>query len=794
MRHRRLPLLLVAVLLAACAQHDLREDGPGEADDYYAMKRAGTNDPQRAYAVARAAMSRMGRYSTATGALVQRGRIAANAEGATLQPWKFLGPGNVGGRTRTLVIDSNAPDVMYAGGVSGGIWKSNNGGAWWEPRGDVLANLTVNSLAMHPVDHAVLYAGTGEGYFREEQRGTNLPLRGNGIYVTRDGAASWTHLASTATPDFHFVNDLTISTHEPSRIYAATRTGVFRSNDAGASWTRVLATTVKGGCLDLAFRGDTSGDFLLVSCGTFEQATVYRTEHGESDTAWTPVLSEPDMGRTTLAIAPSNPSIVYALSASNEPGEQHEGFLAVYRSTKSGETGSWETRASNDDPDIVTRMLLSNPRGACQLPPEWVTMGWYCNTIAVDPADPERVWAGGVDLFRSDDGGRTWGRGSDWAAQSKLPQFVHADQHSIVFDPRYDGVNNRRMYATNDGGIYRTNDARGGVALGRNAACQDHMFMDFTPLISNYGVTQFYHGAVSPDGRMFMAGAQDNGTNLGFVEDPQHWFRVLGGDGGYVAIDPRAPQVWYAEAQFGYFTVSQGHGEFKEAFDGLDDDFLFITPFAMDPNESKRLWIGGRYLWRTDDGAKLWKRASTQLPAQVSAVAIAPGASDRVVAGTNGGDIVRNTAATKASPVTQWKSTRPREGFVSWLSYDPIDVNTVYATYSGFGGAHVWTSNDGGETWSSIDANLPDIPVHSIVVDPTRRDRLYLGTDLGVFVSLDRGTSWNVENTGYPPVVTEALVIGQGATGPALYAFTHGRGAWRTELTVPGLRRRAVRK
>jgi hypothetical protein len=688
---------------------------------------------------------------------------------------------------------------MYAGGVSGGVWRTNNGGVEWTPVGDALTNLAVNALVMHPMNHDVLYAGTGEGFFREDVRGTGLPLRGNGIYVTRDRGASWTQLPSTANADFQFVNDLTISTHDPARVYAATRTGVWRSNDGGASWTRVLDPHANGGCLDLAFRGDTSGDFLFASCGTLGQATVFRARAAESDAAWEAVLSQPYQGRTSLAIAPSNPSVVYALAASNQPGNFNQGLLAVYRSDRGGDAGSWEARATNESADFVATMLLTNPSGMCSVEqPFYSTMGWYCNVIAVDPVDANRVWAAGVDLFRSEDGGATWGRASSWEVEG-YPWWVHADQHAIVFDPRYDGAQNRTMYTTNDGGIFRTLDARAPVGTGKTAACSTGMEqMEFESLNHNYGVTQFYHGAVFPDGTHFVGGTQDNGTLFGTFGKPDDWQRWLGGDGAFVAIDPQEPTTLYAETQWGDFEkLTRGLPFFVPSSQGLSDDFLFVTPFVLDANDPKRLWIAGRRLWRTDNRATLWKPASAFLPAQVSALAVAPGNSNRVLAGTTQGHIARTDAATTANGTTAWTVTQPRAGWVSSLTFDPADANVVYATYAGFGGAHVWRSLDGGATWTprdgSGDSALPDIPAHSLAVDPIRRDRLYLGTDLGVFVSLDAGETWAVENSGFAAVVTEWVTVAPGARGPAVYAFTHGRGAWRAELTPIAPRHRGVR-
>ena len=804
-------LIPIALLTLACSSRvgaPTRNDQPDAAAEYHAMLRAGSEDPHRDYAVAREAMKSMPLYSTASDRLARtylKGEIESNdANGRPFDRWLPLGPGNIGGRTRALIIDPIEPRFVYAAGVSGGVWKSETGGEGWRAVGDELTNLAVNVLVMDPTDRRTIYAGTGEGYYREEVRGTGLPLRGYGIYVTRDAGESWSHLTSTANSDFHWVNDIVVSPHDSSRLYAATRTGVWRSRNAGATWTRVLTATVKGGCLDLSLRTDTGADYLFASCGTFEQATVYRSTNASASGPWSAVLSEMDMGRTSLAIAPSNQSIVYALAASNEPGSYQQGLLGIFRSDENGDAGSWKPVFTNDGgvTDPAT-FILANPLYG-QLPEcygpsyrrEYINMGWYCNVIAVDPIDPNRVWAGGVDLFRSDDGGKTWNPATFWWTRESRPSFVHADQHRIVFHPHYDGAANKTMFVANDGGVYRTEDAQAATATGPRAACSPTQSqLVFKPLNRNYGVTQFYHGAVFRDGRRFIGGTQDNGTLVGTITDGINgWMRVFGGDGGYVAIDPVDETINYAATQNGNF-LKRGPGQtvFYDVVTGLSDQFLFITPFMLDPNKRERLWTGGRSMWRTDDGAALWKRASGTLPGRVSALAVAPGMPDRVFAGTETGHIARSDAATTSTESTEWSLARPREGFVSSLTFDPSDANVAWATYAGFGGEHVWRSADGGVTWSPRSGNLPDMPVHSLAVDPTRSDRLYLGTDLGVFVSLDGGLTWVVENTGFAAAVTETVVIANGSRGPAIYAFTHGRGVWRAELVLAPPKRRTVR-
>ena len=786
-------------------------DEPDAALEHAILKRRGPtadHDPVASYRIALQHMDTMPRNATRFGAeLAARPgpgllAFAKFVTARALGTWSPLGPGNIGGRTRTLAIHPDNPEIMYAGGVSGGVWKTTDGGQSWTPLADQIANIAINSMAMHPEDPDVLYVGTGEGYFREEVRGTWLPLRGAGIYKTSDGGATWIQLEATDSPTFHWVNDLLISEDDPERIYAATRTGVHLSSDGGTTWERILDPEVNGGCLDLALRTDRPADWLFAACGTFEQATVYRrkmTATGE----WEAVLSEPGMGRTTLAIAPSDQSVIYALSASNDPGPNgvfEQGLHAVYRSTNTGSAGSWSVRVDNTDAAKINTLLLTNPVIAslvdCAFDEQdaWSSMGWYCNVIAVDPVDPDVVWAGGVDLFRSDDGGRTWGPTSFWWTERSTPSFVHADQHAIVFHPDYDGVNNTTLFSGTDGGVFRTDNP--GAAIGHDMAaiCDPGLSsVRFADLNNGFGITQFYHGAPFPGGESYLGGTQDNGTLFGDDDTGvDGWQHILGGDGGYVAIDPGNPDRIYAESQrFGFSRSVDGGQTFEEAIEGIGEsgsDFLFITPFVMDPNQPQRLWTGGRRLWRTDDGATTWGAASGSPlgSGQVSALAVAPGNSQTVLVGTTNGFIHRNEEALAANATTHWEASRPREGFVSSLAFEPGGSDVVYATFAGFGGQHVWRSADGGVTWEAIDGSgstaVPDIPVHSIVVDPGSSQRLYLGTDLGVFTSINGGRTWAVENTGFANAVTEWLAIGDDDGFPVLFAFTHGRGAWKVKL------------
>lgn len=783
-------------------------EDPGGAQAYYAAKRQAKDgrmvDLYQRYQAARRHLARMPQVSSPD--RLRLPRSSAGKQDLVTARWEALGPGNIGGRTRALLIHPLNPQILYSGGVSGGIWKSEDGGDRWRPLNDFLPNLAVSAMAMHPTNPDVIYTGTGEGHFREVVRGTGLPLRGAGIFRSEDAGRSWARLAGATSEDFYWVNDLIVVPAQPDRLYAATRTGIWRSSDGGETWSRVLAPANFGGCFDLARRTDRDTDYLLASCGTFAQAAVYLNPAAESAQPWVESLADPGMGRTSLAFAPSNQNVVYALAASYVagPGDNFRGGLhAVFQSREGGAPDSWEARVRNTDAVKLNTVLLTNPLLAhleeCGSAASgfYSNLGWYTNVIAVDPTDSEIVWAGGVDLFRSDDGGANWGPVTYWAAS---PPSAHADQHVIRFHPDYDGESNQTMFLAGDGGVWRSDNARADRPIGPQAVCDPaNSSVEWTGLNHNLGITQFYHGVPFPDGRRYLGGTQDNGTLLGSdAGGSDAWDMIHGGDGGYVAVDPADPETLYAESQrLGFVKSVDGGRTFRQSVFGITEpasNFLFIAPFQMDPSDPKRLWIGGRRLWRTSDAARTWTAASAAPPSsagKISAIAVAPSNPKRVVAGTDDGLVYRQSAALSADGATPWPASRPRSGFVSWLAFDPRDSDIVYATYAGFGGDHVWKSADGGINWVSLDGrgdtSLPDIPVHAVLVNPEDGQSLFLATDLGVLVSHDGGLNWGVEITGFPNTVTESisrLERGQGES--ALFAFTHGRGAWRAILGVQG--------
>jgi len=800
-------------------EHELEEareryDKPDEAARYLLNRRLPEGETELRFELYLDAMEQvrgLPQYSTRERrwlpSLREQGlALRANDAGvapSVLQGWTPLGPGNIGGRTRALLVHPQTPDTMFAGAASGGVWRTTDGGKNWAPLTDLLPNLAVNALAFDPKNPEIIYAGTGEGYFNSDA------MRGAGIFRSGDGGNTWKRLDGTGGKDFYYVNDIVISKGNSNRIYAATRSGVMRSMDGGATWSRVVNEEFNNGCSDLAIRTDTATDVVFAACGLpgviqspgNVQASIYRNDNAGELGSWDVVYTEEGMSRTSLAIAPSNQNVIYAVSSENGAAGAAHSLHAVFRSNSGGAPGTW-VKVNDGRSGKLNAALFTNPIWAFQTEcrpgagaNQYFYQGWYDNVIAVDPQSENVVWVGGIDLFRSDDGGANWGMASFWQEGKTSARYVHADHHAIAFHPQFNGSANRTMFVGTDGGVFRTDNARAQTVTGSRAPCSaDAGRISWQSLNSGYGATQFYHGLPFPDGRTYFGGTQDNGVVIGSDDfGPNGWRELQSGDGGYVAVDPTDANVLYVENNGLSLKKTRDGKNWTPATTGIiNSGFGFIVPLAMDPNDPNRLWIGGLYLYRTKNGAELWTQASAPLKGTATAIAVAPSDSNFVLAGTDQGFIHRSISSNPGAD-TVWPDAHPRNGTVTSLAFDPTNRDIAYATYSNFGGKHVYRTTNGGLDWTPMDGPpptggtpspnaLPDIPVNCIVIDPTNTQRLYVGTDVGVFTSPDGGATWAVENSGFANAPVEWLAVGAYNGAAHLFAFTRGRGAWRVPL------------
>lgn len=687
--------------------------------------------------------------------------------------WEWIGPGNIGGRTRGIAIDPADASRLWTASAGGGVWRTVDGGVSWAPVDDFLLNLACTCIAIDPSDPAQMYVGTGEGFNNADA------LRGAGIFRTTD-ATTWTRLPATATPDFHFVNRIAVSPAGDT-VLAATATGIFRSTDlARAIWTKVHDVGVG----DVRFD---PGDGSRAVAGALDAAEAWFTTDGGS--TWRTSSHGPWSGRVELTYAAADSTVVYA-SVQAAHGE-------IWRSRDGGAT--YERRGTADaDGDPATYLG---------------DQGWYDNVVwAGDPTDSDVVVVGGVNLWRSLDGGDHLAEISTWWA---APESAHADNHAIVSHPDYDGVENRTIFVGNDGGIYRGDDL---TQLGSEAS--PPYVAGWTELVNGYGATQFYGGAGNTSTGRIVGGAQDNGT-LCYAPagGTENWTTIFGGDGGWCAADPTDPKVFYGEYVFlsihrnvdggatddttgdryisgQFWNGAAGAWDWKpvpfQIPDAKSHSALFIAPFVLDPNKPDRLLAGGLQLWRTNDAkapnthtsGPRWASVKPSAGSPISAIAVAAADSDIVWVGHRNGMVFRTASGTSAAPVWQrvgamGPTALLPQRYCTSITIDPGDPDTVYIAFGGYQSDNVWTTRNGGLDWSPPSSLLPPAPVRAVAIHPRRSELVYLGTEVGVFASDDRGAHWAPTNEGPANVSVDDLFW----MGETLVAATHGRGMFRIDLS-----------
>jgi hypothetical protein len=667
---------------------------------------------------------------------IEDGPVAGIARGT----WTWLGPGNVGGRVRSLVIHPTNPNIIWAGSVTGGIWKSTDAGVSWQVLDDFMTNMAVASMIIDPTNPNVLYAGTGEGFYNLDG------LQGAGVFKTTDGGTTWTQLSATNTSNWYYVNRLAISP-DGTTILAATQSGIWRSTDGGTTWSQKSLTET----LDINF--NPADGTKAVASGNNKSAW-YSTDGGVTWNAATFTAgisgSTSYIYRIETAYAPSNPSIVYA-SIDVNGGE-------VWKSTDGG-------------------VNYAKMGGANYLQ----SQGWYDNIIWVDPTDANKLVVGGIDLWRSTTGGTSFTKISNWQL---VPASAHADQHVIIQDPGFNGTSNAKVYFGNDGGVYRADNV--------NTVSTT---TGWTELNNNLGITQFYGAAGNPTTGEIIGGTQDNGTlfytSAGGTEG---WTRTYGGDGGFSAADPTDPNYFYGEYVYLNLHRSSNRGASASyIYSGITDAATacanFIAPFILDPNNPNTMLAGGCSLWRSTNvkaATPSWASIKPSGADNISAIAVAPGNSDIIWVGYNNGDVYKTINGTNASPTwTRVDTTTPTlpNRYVTRITVDKDNNNVVYVTLGGFSPDNIWRTANGGTNWTDITGSgltgIPDLPVRSLVINPNNANWLYVGTELGIFTSVDGGANWTLPHEGPTNTSVDELFWLNPTT---LIAASYGRGLYKNVL------------
>jgi photosystem II stability/assembly factor-like uncharacterized protein len=649
--------------------------------------------------------------------------------------WRSIGPGNVGGRIRSIVIHPTIPGTMWVGSLGGGVWKTTNGGTSWSTTTDFMANLVVACMVIDPTNPEVLYAGTGEKVGAVPGAG----LQGNGVFKTTDGGSTWTQLASTANnPDFYWVNRLAISRTNNQIFLAATETGIFRSTNGGGTWTRRLTSC----CVkDVRFH---PSDGTKCIASDFNGNAYYSIDGGVT---WPQADGfPPAVKRIELAYAKSDPAIVYAHRGIQTPSNDCQ----LYKSTDGGQTYA---------------LRNSSCCGGGR---------WY-NALWVDPTNANTLVAGGINLWRSTNGGTDFTQISDSTRHplSDHPDSVHADQHVIVNHPNYNGTSNAIVYFGNDGGIYRTDNV---LTVTQRSG--------WVPLNHNLGITQFYGAAGNLTSGTIIGGTQDNGTVRYRTQGGSNaWTMMKGADGGFCAADQTDPNYFYGEfTNLKIYRSTDGGNTADYIYGGTGDarNANFIAPFVLDPNNPDTLLAGGASLWRSTNVKNprpSWTAIKSPASTNISAIAVAKGNSNIVWVGHNNGQVYYTTNGAAANPTWSPAANGLPPRFCTRITIDPQNSNLVYATFGGFAPEgfapdNVWKTTGYRAPWENISSRLPSAPVFSLVVSPSNSRALYIGTAVGIFASADGGATWSRGNDGPANAFVEELFW----MGTQLVAATHGRG------------------
>ena len=641
-------------------------------------------------------------------------------------------PGN--GRMNCIECDPNSYPIIWAGAPHGGVWKTTNEGYTWEtfPFTEFMS-IGITDIAVAPSNSNCVYAATGDadaaGIFHISR---NYSI---GVVKTTDGGETWSHTSLQAELEDNLIlNRIIVHPDDENIVYLAANLGIFKTTNGGDSWEHIYSSK---GCRDLEFKvNDPKTLFGAFFTRSGEEGTSYfiGTLNAEDNSVEVKQqFSGSTVTRIALAVTPASYDYIYAVCA-----DQYGNLHSVYLSTNAGQ--DWNKMNSGTS-------IRNGFGGQCG----------YDLAIAVSPENKNEVVIGGLDIFKSTNAGASFTQISDWTGYYSSIGWVHADIHDLDYNPR-----SKKLFSANDGGVNKSEN--GGET--------------WTDISNGLSVAEIYaFSGFTGDKNKLVVGCQDNGTHL---MDGGDWEGIYGGDGFMPLVDYSNSNVIYASYLSGYGTTfvrsTNGGGKWGTIFSYADSKEYpsWITPIAMDPQNSKTIYIGHYNVWKSTNRGDSWENISGfSGSAQMKTLVIAPsdplviyaGYSTYIYASYDGGG--------------SWDKIVTSGQSITDIAVHPTNPDKIWYTVSGY-------SSDNkvyeyvNENSKNISSGLPNVPVNTIVYQENANDRLFIGTDFGVYVSEGSNRNWTRINNGLPNVVVADLQVHK-ASG-MLRAATFGRGMWETQI------------
>lgn len=666
--------------------------------------------------------------------------------------WSAKGPGNIGARVNTLAVHPTNEKIIYAGFSCGGVYKTKDGGLTWSPIFDDRAYLAIGAIAIDPSNPEIVYVGTGDPNI------TGYPFLGDGLYRSVNGGQSWSRIGLAET---RIISKIVIDPSNSQRIYVGTmglpfernrQRGLYSTTDGGLTWKQSLFVSEQAGIIDLVIDPKNPTTLYAAAWNRIRNnresmisgpdAAIYKsTNSGQSWTKLTGGLPTGNLGRIGLAFYSGTPNQVFAMY--NDDTAELEN---IFRTSDDGNT--WEPLILPGKSNLPSTVLGG--------------FGWYFGKIQVNPKNPLELYLLSVSLWKTSDGGRTWITQGDGE--------VHSDKHALVYTPSGD------LLLGSDGGIDKSTD--GGST-----------WID----IESIPTTQFYRIDYNPHNpNRYYGGAQDHGTVSG-SDVNQNWQRIEGGDGFQMRFNPIDAQVVWAQTQNGTLRVSTNGGSyFQLALVGIDrtERVNWDAPLIISPHDPEILYTGTQRVYQNSTGSSpLWRPISSDLTDgniygrnfhTISCLHESPLNPDLLMAGTTDGNVWQTN-----DQGNQWNridATLP-ERYVTAVKTSPSNASTLYVSHSGYkdndNQAQLRMSRNLGKTWTSIAGDLPPLAINDFIVLPGHRDSiLFVANDGGVYASTNFGKNWYRLGTNMPIIAAYSLAwnvakseLIVGTHGKSIYAY-----------------------